>query len=90
MVVTGTEILISDFSKLMFREIPQNNVQRNQFTETDKDIQTLLRLGVIEKSARQEGEIISPVVLVKKADTSFCMILKFKAFNESVDHEHFL
>ena len=55
----------------------------------DKELELLLSLGVVELSVEEEGQVISPVFLVKKTDNSHRLILNLKKFNEIVQYEHF-
>ena len=60
--------------------------------ETDfltKEIDKLLKHGVIEKCQHEPGEVISPIFLREKSDGGFRMILNLKHLNEDVVYRHF-
>lgn len=87
-MVKGVEIPLTELNDVD-GPLPTNQVQGNQKKVLDQEIQKLLKMGVLEKSEHEDGEILSPVFLVKKPDGSFRLILNLKKFNENVVYEHF-
>ena len=88
-MVQGAEIPITDTGDFSDISSSINQVQGNQTQNMDSELQKLLKIGVIEESISEPGEVISPVFLVKKSDGSHRMILNLKKFNENVAYEHF-
>lgn len=88
-MVSGAEIPIVDDIDLCCDFSSKNNVQGNQHVFVDAEINKLLKMGVIEISNHEKGEVISPIFLVPKSDGSFRLILNLKEFNKSVQYEHF-
>jgi len=87
-MVQGVEIPMENWN-IETKPLPKNQVQGDQMRFLDSEVEKLLSLGVIEKSEHEEGEVISPVFLVKKPDGTFRLILNLKQFNENVVYEHF-
>ena len=88
-MVQGSEVPIKDFKQLAFISEDSNEVQGNRIRDMDNEIDKLLDMKVTEKCNHETGEIISPIILVKKPDGTFRMILNLKQFNQTVQYEHF-
>jgi hypothetical protein len=88
-MVKGSKIPIEDYSQLPFDENSKNSIRPEQYADMDKEVAKLLKIGVIEQTVRQTGDIVSPVFLVNKPDGSYRMILNLKEFNKSVEYQHF-
>ena len=54
-----------------------------------KEIEKLPEKEVIRESIHEEGEFISPIVLIPKPPDSFGLILNLKRLNEFVPYVHF-
>ena len=67
----------------------RSQIPGNQMKFVDIEVEKLLKLGVIDISAHEENEIVSPIFLVPKPDGTFRMILNLKMFNTSVEYDHF-
>jgi hypothetical protein len=55
----------------------------------EKEIETLLKKGVISECLHEPGEVISPVFTRAKKDGSHRMILNLKKLNTEVSYHHF-
>ena len=88
-MVKGAKIPIEDYDLVHEIESKNNQIKGNEIEILDKEIEKLSKLGVIEKSIHETGEVISPVFLREKSDGSHRMILNLKEFNESVEYQHF-
>ena len=55
----------------------------------DQEVETLLALGVIQRTEHEEDEVISPVFLVQKSDGSYWTTFNLKLFNEDVEYRRF-
>jgi len=55
----------------------------------DQDIETLLALGVIQRTEHEEDEVIPPVFLVQKSDGSYRTTFNLKLFNEDAEYRRF-
>lgn len=86
-MIQGVQIPLEEIPKQYSK--PQNQVQGNLLKETDKEIEKLLKMGVIEKSHQEKEQILSPIFLVPKPDGTHRVILNLKKFNENVSYEHF-
>ena len=53
------------------------------------EIEKLLQKNVITTCDHEEGEIIPLIVLKKKIDGSFRLILNLKSLNKNIEKEHF-
>lgn len=76
-------------SFLKFRKKPKNTIEGNLWNETDKEIEKLLEMRVVEKSYPEEHQVISPIFLVPKPDGTYRLILSLKKINENIPYEHF-
>ena len=88
-MVLGTKIPIEDFDSIQNILTKKNQIKDYETDILDQEIIKLEKLGVIEKSEHEKGEVISPVFLREKSDGSHRMILNLKEFNESVEYQHF-
>ena len=75
---------------------PPNQLQSTtrHFSKTEcraitSEITTLLKKGVLEIAKPEQGQVVSPIFLVPKADGSYRMILNLKEFNQHVVYHHF-
>lgn len=87
-MVKGAEIPLEDLPDISKNHI-KNQVEGDKFDDIDKEIQKLLKLGVIEESLHEVDEIISPIFVRPKSDGSLRIILNLKRFNENVSYTHF-
>ena len=88
--VTGLPVELNEFSpnkthrldnSCHFSEIECNLIK--------KEISTLLKKGVIARSAHEPGEVISPNFLTPKSDGSLPFILNLKKLNSNISYVHF-
>ena len=88
-MVSGTKIPLTDLPSGNTNSRVKNQIQGNLIEETDKEIEKLLEMNVIQYSKEEEGQVISPIFLVPKSDGTHRLILNLKQFNENVEYEHF-
>ena len=74
---------------------PPNQLQSatRHFSKTEcraitSEITTLLKKGVLEIAKPEQGQVVSPIFLVPKADGSYRMILNLKELNQHVVYHH--
>ena len=67
----------------------RNSFSSEEHTFIGKEINSLLRKGVIKESFHEPGEFISPIFLTPKSDGSFRLILNLKKLNEFMPYIHF-
>ena len=60
------------------------SLKKNCFLENK--LKPLLQKGVINESQHEEGEFISPILLVQKSEDSCRMILNLKSLNENMPY----
>ena len=67
----------------------QPSIQPEFFDIIDKEVEKLLKKGVISECSHIEGEVISPVFTREKRDGNQRMILNLKRVNEEITYHHF-
>ena len=88
-MVRGAKIPIEDHDQIKHLYSKKNQIKQHEIEILDKEVEKLLKMGVIERSVHEPNEVISPVFLRQKSDGSHRMILNLKQFNESVEYQHF-
>ena len=70
-------------------KMPIHMVGKEEEPYLKREIEKLLKKGVIEHSHQSQGGITSPIFLRKKPDGTFRLILNLKRANEHVENFHF-